>query len=53
MNILCNWFQMELGSQATPFEHRSFGEELNLSKVLLSEHKVVPYKYGLLMQIWQ
>jgi len=24
--------QMEVGSQATPFEHRSFGEELNLAR---------------------
>ena len=29
--------QMEVGSQATPFEHRSFGEELQLCKRYLSQ----------------
>ena len=29
--------QMEIGSQATPFEHRSFGEELELCKRYLSQ----------------
>jgi len=31
-NILFTGIQLEVGSQATPFEHRSFGEELQLCK---------------------
>ena len=30
--------QMEVGSQATPFEHRSFGEELNLCHRYYQQH---------------
>ena len=31
-NFFITGIQLEVGSQATPFEHRSFGEELNLAR---------------------
>jgi hypothetical protein len=31
-NFFITGIQLEVGSQATPFEHRSFGEELNLCR---------------------
>ena len=36
-NFLLTGIQLEVGSQATPFEHRSFGEELQLCKRYLSQ----------------
>ena len=37
--------QIELGNQATPFEHRSFGEEENLCKRYFIKHKAAaPYE---------
>ena len=35
-NILIAGIQLEVGEQATPFEHRSFGEELELCKDILN-----------------
>ena len=38
-NILFTGIQLEVGSQATPFEHRSFGEEEELCKRYFVKHK--------------
>ena len=37
-NIYLTGIQLEVGSQATPFEHRSFGEQLNLCRRFYNEY---------------
>ena len=39
-NMYVTGWQIELGNQATPFEHRSFGEEKNCVKDIISKLKV-------------
>ena len=42
--------QMEVGSKATPFEHRSFGEELALCQRYYAENNIGKYTLNLIRQ---
>ena len=42
--------QMEVGSQATPFEHRSFGEELALCQRYYAENNIAKYTLNVIRQ---
>ena len=42
--------QLEVGSQATPFEHRSFGEELALCQRYYAENNIAKYTLNVIRQ---